>query len=247
MRIPVSVLALALAAVSGCTDGRSPAGPDGTESIEQVLAAASPAAVEMAAAAAPTVGALGSLPADLALTREQRATIRALFEAHGAALHADRLALRAIHDEAAAARAANATPAEIAAILLKAAPIQARIAAANEALLTQVLAVLTPAQRAWVEAHAPKRCDRARVALTDSQRQAVEQLHRAFVAANQADLAAIAAVMTEARAAHAAGKTRAEIQAILAKAAPAMERVAAARAELQAKIDALLTDAQKPC
>src|SRR5262245_2590581 len=55
------------------------------------------------------------------------------------------------------------------------------------------------------------------LALTVEQKAAIAALHEAFRAATAADVAALRALEAEARAAKAAGKTREEIQAILAR------------------------------
>ena len=244
-RIP-AIFALPLLLASACADRTTAPLTPAEETLEQVIASASPAATTIASGVPGTIRGLGALPPELRLTREQHATIRALLEAHGAALEADRAALRAIMEEVAAARQAGKTHAEVAAIMAKAAPIMERIAAAHAALETELLAVLTPAQREWLAAYA-KRCDLATMRLTAAQRAQVDSLRHAFETANRADLDLVASVMAQARAAHAGGASRTEIQAILKTAAPALERLAAARAELQARINAVLTEEQRNC
>jgi hypothetical protein len=246
MRRVLAAMALPLLLATACSDRTTAPATVADETLEQVIASASPAANMIASGVPATMRGLGALPPALRLTREQQATIRALLEAHGAALETDRAALRAVMEEVAAARHSGKTQAEIAAIMSKAAPIMERIAAAHAALEVELVAVLTPAQRDWLASYT-KRCDLAAMRLTAAQRAQVDSLRHAFEAANRADLDLVASAMTQARAAHAAGASRTEIQAILRTAAPAFERLAAARAELQARINALLSDEQRNC
>lgn len=81
--------------------------------------------------------------------------------------------------------------------------------------------------------------------LTAEQEAEIDALLVAFQAANEADLAALATIMEAARAARAAGKTRPEVAAILAPAREIHQRLLAARLQLHAAIDAVLTAAQK--
>lgn len=80
--------------------------------------------------------------------------------------------------------------------------------------------------------------------LTAEQKAKIQALHEAWRAANAADLAALAAIEAEAKAAIAAGKSRAEVMAILAKAEPIRLRLATAYAKLQLDIMAVYTPAQ---
>lgn len=81
--------------------------------------------------------------------------------------------------------------------------------------------------------------------LTAEQKAAIAALHDAFMKANAADIAALQAIEQEARAAVKAGKSRDEIRAILAKAAPIRERLDAAFRKLQADIWAVYTPEQR--
>lgn len=81
--------------------------------------------------------------------------------------------------------------------------------------------------------------------LTAEQKAKIDELHRAYQAATKADLEAVKAIEAEARAAKAAGKPRAEIATILAKAQPYLERIRAAFARLQAAIWEVYTPAQQ--
>jgi Spy/CpxP family protein refolding chaperone len=129
------------------------------------------------------------------------------------------------------------------AILQRAREARVRLYQAELALRRAVLAVLTPAQRAWLAANGsaqPGPC-----VLTDAQRTEISALRAAFEEANAADLALVRATYERARAARAAGASRDQIAAILAEAKPALERLRAARRELREKILAVLTPEQR--
>ena len=81
--------------------------------------------------------------------------------------------------------------------------------------------------------------------LTDEQRAKIHALVEAFQQATRADREALATILAEARRAAAAGKTRAEVEAILAKGKDIRRRLAAAEAKLKADIDAVLTAEQR--
>jgi Spy/CpxP family protein refolding chaperone len=112
-------------------------------------------------------------------------------------------------------------------------------------LKAKIDAILTPAQKAWLAANRPQPCPANTTPLTDAQKAQIKALRTAFQQANQADLAVIRAAMQQARAAHQAGKTKADIQAILAAAKPAMDRLRPARQKLQADVSAVLTPEQR--
>lgn len=100
------------------------------------------------------------LPEALRLTEEQRAEMLALREAFRAE-HADELeALRAIFQEARIARQSGATRAEVHAILVQGRPIAQALRPAVFELHQALRAVLTDAQRAWLEANRPRRFPR---------------------------------------------------------------------------------------
>ena len=93
------------------------------------------------------------LPGDLALSAEQIAAIRALREAFRTA-HADEiLALRAIFQEARAARIAGATREEVHAILMEGRDIAVALRPYVFALREAIRGELTEAQLAWLDAH----------------------------------------------------------------------------------------------
>jgi Spy/CpxP family protein refolding chaperone len=81
--------------------------------------------------------------------------------------------------------------------------------------------------------------------LTDAQVQQIRTLRQAFADAIKADLELIKSVRNEAKAARDAGKTNAEIEAILARASAAMERVRAAEKKLRDDISNVLTPEQR--
>ena len=202
-------------------------------------------AMDMADPGSRFIARLNSLPDSIKLSGAQQEQIRNLMSNYKAAVTADLQALAEIHKEARAAHAAGKTPEEIRAIIAKGDAIRARLHAAEAKLHADVLAVLTPAQIAWLNAPQSHPC--RGVTLTEAQKTQITALIAAFQTANQADLDAIKAVFEEARAAHQAGATREQIAAILQKAKPAMERVRAAEAKLNADIRALLTPEQLAC
>ena len=81
--------------------------------------------------------------------------------------------------------------------------------------------------------------------LTVEQKAAIAALHDAFMTATATDIAALRAIEQEAHAAIRAGKPRAEIRAILEKAAPILVRVQMAFRKLQADIWAVYTPEQR--
>ena len=81
--------------------------------------------------------------------------------------------------------------------------------------------------------------------LSADQEAKIKALLQAFQQANQADLEALAKIGAEAKAAAAAGKSRAEIAAILAKGDAIRARIEAAEKALQTAIENVLTAAQK--
>jgi Spy/CpxP family protein refolding chaperone len=93
------------------------------------------------------------LPAELQLTDEQRAEIAALRNDFKTTHQADLDALRAIFEQARAAREAGATREEVRAILATGRPIMEALRPAVHALHLAILAVLTDEQRAWLDAN----------------------------------------------------------------------------------------------
>lgn len=189
---------------------------------------------------------VNALPDELKLSDAQRATIKSLVEAFQQATRADREALGAILREARQAIEARKGRAEVEAILAKGLEIRRRLAAAEAKLKADIDAVLTPEQRAWIEAHSPKTCRADRFPpLSDAQKAQIRALEVAFQEQNHADLALVKSVLEEAHAAVAAGKSREEVTQILQKAAAAVQRLEAARRALREQILGILTPEQK--
>jgi Spy/CpxP family protein refolding chaperone len=187
-----------------------------------------------------------ALPDDLRLTPDRQAKIKALITAFQTATKADHDALNAILREAKDAIIAHKSREEVKAILDRGAAIRARLAAAEAALRAAIEAVLTPEQKAWIDAHKPQKCDPSKFPpLTDAQKAQIRALEQAFQTANKADLDAVKAILEQARAAAQAGKTKAEVEAIIATAKPIMDRLEAARRSLKTQIEAVLTPEQK--
>lgn len=189
---------------------------------------------------------VNALPDDIKLSEEQRQQIRALVSAFQQATRADREALAAILRNAREAVRAGKSRDEIQSILRTAAPIRDRLIAAERKLKADIDAVLTPEQRAWIEANSPRKCRPGDFPpLSDAQRSAIRALEAGFREANKADIEAIRVIFQEARAAAQAGKSREEIAAIIARGAPIAARLAVARRNLHEQILAVLTPAQK--
>ncbi|MDB4906391.1 MAG: hypothetical protein JWO05_1175 [Gemmatimonadetes bacterium] len=186
------------------------------------------------------------LPSTLALTDAQKASIKGFEDAFRTATAADREALDAIVKQAREAQKAGKSRSDIQAILQTGADYRDHIQAAEVTLKGQITGVLTADQKAWIASHAPGRCDRSSVIpLTDAQKQQIRALTDAFDAANKADLASVKATFEQARAAKKAGKSDAEVKAILDGAKDAVARLEANRKTLRTQLDAVLTDAQK--
>ena len=186
------------------------------------------------------------LPDDLKLTSEQEAKIKALVDAYNAATRADHKALEDILKAARKALNDHKSPAEVKVILDAAAPIAARLKAAADKLKADIDAVLTPEQRAWIASHQPKKCDRNSFPpLTDAQKAQMKAFEAAFETANKADIEAVRKGMADIKAAIAAGKSAAEVQALFDGIKPAIGRLEAARKALRAQLESVLTPEQK--
>jgi Spy/CpxP family protein refolding chaperone len=189
---------------------------------------------------------LNGLPDDLKLTPEQQAKIKALVDAFQAATKADHDALAGILRDAMAAIAAHKSRDEVKAILDKGLAIRQRLSLAEAKLRSDIEAVLTPEQKAWLASHEPQRCDPSKFPpLTDAQKAQMRALETAFQTANKTDIDAVQAAMQQVRAAVAAGKSRDQIQAILDGVKPAIDRLEAARRALRAQLESVLTPEQK--
>jgi Spy/CpxP family protein refolding chaperone len=192
-------------------------------------------------------GNIPELPSTLALTDDQRAQITSLVDAHQQSVQADRAALAAVERRAIAARRAGAPADEVNAIRAEGHAIRTRIEESARQLRGDILSVLTPAQRDHVVSRGgggDRRCDGGD-RLTPEQQAEIQALIADFRSANAADRAIIEQAMRDARAARAAGKSEAEVLAILQTARDAQARLQAAHADLQAAIRAILTSGQR--
>ncbi len=182
-----------------------------------------------------------ALPDSLKLSADQQARIKALVEAFAAATKADRDSLASLLKDARNGANKRASAEALAKTLANAGGITARLAAAEAKLKTDIDAVLTADQRAWIAAHTPQKCDPRKFAsLTDAQKAQIKALGQAFEQDNKADLQAVKAAYGQAE-----GKSKAEREAILATVAPAIARLDAARKTLTEKIAGVLTAEQK--
>ena len=236
-RFLVFGIGLLLAGCSGETV--APSDQDGTSLVPEF-------AQSMASEVDPAGIGGAKLPAELALTAEQKAAIAALHEGFRTATAADVAALRALEAEARAAKAAGKTREEIHAILARGIPILAHLTEAFTALQAAIWQVYTPEQRAWIEAHRPKPCGpEGPPKLTDAQIQQIRALKEAFMTAVAADVALIRQTVEAAHQAAQAGATRAEVEAILHQSDAARARLREAELRLHAAIDAVLTPEQR--
>lgn len=186
------------------------------------------------------------LPDELELTPEQEAKIEALIKAFKEANKADREALKAIIHEAKEAKKANKSDAEIKAILDKGAPIAARLAGAAAKLKTDIDAILTAEQRAWLASHEPKNCKKNLFPpLTDAQKAQMKAFEAEFKEGSKADLRAVKAGLKEIKKATHNGASAADIQKILDEIKPAIDRLAGGRKTLKEKLESVLTAEQK--
>ncbi len=235
-RITIAALALLVACSSQTT------GPTESDSLILVPDFANSSAVEVDAA-----GVGGSrFPEDIALTAEQKAAIAALHQEFREATAADIEALHAIEAEARAAHQAGQSREEIRAILERARPILERLHQAFAELKAAIWEVYTPEQRAWIEAHRPAPCGTQRPPpLTDEQKQQIRALQEAFMDQVREAMVRIRQIVQEAHEAAQAGASREEIQAILHQAEGIKQEIRRAERQLQADIDAVLTEAQR--
>lgn len=187
-----------------------------------------------------------SLPDSIRLTPDQESKIKALVDAYTQSTKADRLAFEAVLKQARDAVRAHKSADEVKAILDQGAPIAGRLATAAANLKTAIDAVLTAQQLAWLASHQPKNCVKGSFPpLTDAQKAQMKALEQAFEITNKADLDAVRAGMAQIKAAVAAGKSVAEIQANLDGIKPAIDRLNAARKTLHDQLEAILTPEQK--
>jgi hypothetical protein len=243
MRKLAAVLALALVAGACDTDTTGPMADDVAASLEELASLAYGVMHVGDEASGPGImERLAQLPPEIALSSTQIARIAGIIEDFIKATTADRLALAAIRDEAATARQAGATPAEIRAILEAGRVIVQRLRETERTAHRAIMAVLTPAQRAWLMNRPPP--PPPPCALTDAQRTEISGLRAAFEQDNAADIALLRSVHARAQAAREAGAPRAEIAAILAEGREAAERMRAARQALHEAVRAVFTPEQ---
>lgn len=187
-----------------------------------------------------------AFPDELELTPEQEEKISALVKAFKEANKADKEALKAIIREAKKAKKDGKSDADIKAILDKGAPIAARLAAAAAKLKTDIDAILTTEQRAWLASHEPKNCKKNLFPpLTDDQKSKIRGFEAAFKDSNKADVRAVNAALKEIKQAANSGKSAADIQKIIDGIKPAIDRLADGRKKLKEQIESVLTAEQK--
>jgi Spy/CpxP family protein refolding chaperone len=186
------------------------------------------------------------LPDELQLTADQKAEIAALHETFKAE-HADELAaLREIDQQIRQLRRSDGSRDQVRALLQEAHEILAGLRDDFTALQEAIWAVYTAEQKAWIEAHKPKVCDRnGPPRLTEAQIAQIRALKQAFAEAVDDELAAIKAAHQEARAAKQAGASAEEIRAILQGVKDEMEAVRQAEIRLHNAIMDVLTPEQR--
>jgi Spy/CpxP family protein refolding chaperone len=186
------------------------------------------------------------LPEELQLTADQKAEIAALHDAFKAE-HEDELAsLREIEQQIRQLRRSRGSREEVQALHAEAREILEGLADAFAALQDAIWNVYTAEQKAWIEAHKPKVCDRnGPPQLTEVQIAEIRALKQAFVEAVADELAAIKAAHQEARAAKQAGASAEEIRAILEGVKDEMAAVREAEIRLHNAIMDVLTPEQR--
>ncbi len=184
---------------------------------------------------------INGLPDSLKLSDSQKTALKALVSAFETATKADRDALSRILGDARKSMGRRGDAGRVGQLLGDAAPIVARLRAAEEKLKSDIDAILTAEQRAWVETHAPKKCKPGSFpALSDAQKSQIKALENGFRESNKADLEAVKAAFESAK-----GKTAAEVKTILDGIASARARLEAARKKLTSDISNVLTTEQK--
>jgi len=186
------------------------------------------------------------LPDELKLTAEQKAAIAALHDAFTQENADEIAALRALEQQIRQLRRSGGSREEIRALMADAHVILAGLAEEFAALQEAIWAIYTPEQKAWIEAHKPKVCDRnGPPQLTEEQIATIRALKQAFAEAVADELAAIKAAHQEAREAHQAGASAEEIRAILASVKDELEAVRQAEQRLMNAIQDVLTPEQR--
>lgn len=186
------------------------------------------------------------LPDELQLTADQKAEIAALHDAFKAA-HADEIAaLREIDQQLRQLRRSGGTREEIQALLAEAHEIRQGLSDDFAALQDAIWQIYTAEQKAWIEAHKPKVCDRnGPPQLTEAQIAQIRALKQAFAESVADELVAIKAAHQEARAAKQAGASAEEIRAIMEGVKDEMEAIRQAEIRLHDAIMEVLTPEQR--
>jgi Spy/CpxP family protein refolding chaperone len=244
MRTRLPALAMsAILALGACAS--DPAAPD--ESLLSTTDAVD-LVPEFALSSAAMDGADGGagLPDELQLTTEQKAEITALRDDF-LAEHRDEIeALRELERQVRALRGRPGSRAAALELMTQARAIIQGLEADFAALQEAVWAIYTDEQRAWIEAHRPRRCrDDDRPRLTEEQIAQIRALHQAFQEAMADEIAAIKAAHQAARLAHQNGASREEIAAILAEVADEIAALRHAEHRLREAIQDVLTDDQR--
>ncbi|NJD11254.1 MAG: hypothetical protein FIB01_12740 [Gemmatimonadetes bacterium] len=187
-----------------------------------------------------------NLPDAIKLTAEQEASLSKLLEDFQKTNQTDLNALAKALDDARKAIEDHKPNSDVLALLRQAMTIQQRLRTAVAKLKTDMEAVLTPQQKAWLASGSPARCYPTVVApLNADQRTAVKALRDAYNAATATARAAVAAALEAAAKARQQGKTAAEIKAIIDPVRPAMTRLQEAGQKLREDIWKVLTPAQQ--
>jgi Spy/CpxP family protein refolding chaperone len=234
---------VAAVALAACNDDSVGPADDGSLLLLDDAAVLAFGAMDMAQPGSHYIARLHRLPDHLKLTTAQQSQIRALLQTFAEATTADREALMAIMQRARAAFQAGQSQDEVRAILAEGDAIRRRLHEAEQNLHSQIEAVLTAEQKAWLAANGPERC--REFALTETQQTEITALIAAFNVTNQADIATVRQAFEAARAAHQNGASREAILAILQGASGAMQRLMVAQFQLQAAIQAVLTPQQR--
>jgi Spy/CpxP family protein refolding chaperone len=243
----IVLASLVAAALVGCSSDTT--APGSTDLIADFEAASSATVFTVAGGYDADIYQLrlgNGLPDELELTAEQEEKIEALVKAFKEANKADIEALKAIIREAKKAKEDGKSDAEIKTILDKGTPIAAKIAAAAAKLKTDIDAILTAEQRAWLASHEPKNCRKNLFPpLTDEQKTKIKGFEAAFKETNKADLRAVNAALKEIKKAAQGGGSAADIQKIVDGIKPAIDRLANGRKKLKEDIESVLTAEQK--
>lgn len=186
------------------------------------------------------------LPEELQLTADQKAAIAALHEAFMEENKEEVAALREIEQKIRQLRRSGGSREDIRALLEDAHEIREGLADDFAALQDAIWAIYTPEQRAWIESHKPKVCDRnGPPQLTEEQIAKIRSLQQSFQESIADEMAAIKAAHQEAREARQAGASAEEIRAILATVKDEMEAVRQAEHRLMDAILNVLTPEQR--